>query len=1040
MALTKQEKIIIQNLEQRFSYLASKIDSSVEVEDLSALKVPTKLKERGRANVDAMKLATGYETPNLDAEQIKKIKLYTGWGGFRIVETAGKEKESVQYWIRQYNNETQQDIQVVDSDADISKGDIDKTSTTYEYYTPYWLTSEIARLIKPLESNFKKKDGKYIALETSAGVGRFLQPYSPSKFQFYAVEPSLFSYEILSRSYPQARTFQQYFEEFITSATGQDLIGQTSLVVSNPPYGTRDANMMLLDPSYQRITTLVPYFILRSMSLLHEDGIGVFLVTSGFMDSADNKKIRTELIKSNHLLGALRLPSTQIVPKKRGEGTTKKPAIFEGTQIIVDLIFMQRRKGELKAIPSADKSFVDGGYFTKNPKNVIGEYEQGYREELVIDKPLTKLPKITFKPMKKYAESAYKKFKEKGSKGTIIDIPKDTSRLTQDQRTAIKFGNLSSDYLSSLDTNKLYAKKIQDQIKQSLTNFLSVYKTQKDVNSLIKGLSKAGFDAESAKIKIGYESRDKITKKISVTITFNTQQKKDAIFVANALLDYRATMMHKPYMYTTLSQIEKYMGTRKSLPILDVLAVNEEQFGFLYQNNGEIEIYRGNEFFSGIVWGNYDGTKESIEDIKKIKTLDSKLQDKLLDIFNKQLQSLEESLNLINESYLVKFNKATPKDSWIPTDILYAFFHQVFYLNSYDARNINSGARKKYRLTPDWFTFFRDEENKELYLKVESSNLFMDRYDGKFLEAKKDWFYIQKSMMDADKIKIKDDLSGYRLEYAENAYKTSKNRIKMIFDEYQKEAFDEKGEFKPKGDNKRVQKLALATQNLYRAMRSAFILNDEYFTWTGNSYEEFEDIFIPVRSLKDGDLFDEQRVALGWMTGLKALFSPSWSASKENNNEHTKINADEDKDKARLRLDQKWMKLWSKWLKTQPQVVEKLTDIYNRIFRGYNAKELNGSPIKILGWNSDIVLRPYQNSAVRKLVDDRGGLLALDVGLGKTFSGIATIGLMKQQGRAKRPIIVVPKTLLFQWKKQINICFPDYVVEILGQSQRSTLR
>src|SRR5690606_21067489 len=57
----------------------------------------------------------------------------------------------------------------------------------------------------------------------------------------------------------------------------------------------------------------------------------------------------------------------------------------------------------------------------------------------------------------------------------------------------------------------------------------------------------------------------------------------------------------------------------------------------------------------------------------------------------------------------------------------------------------------------------------------------------------------------------------------------------------------------------------------------------------------------------------------------------------------------------------------------------------------------------------------YQNAAIRRASEEGRGIIGLDVGLGKTFSALALAAYNKQQGRAKRTCIVVPKAVLENW-------------------------
>ena len=89
-------------------------------------------------------------------------------------------------------------------------------------------------------------------------------------------------------------------------------------------------------------------------------------------------------------------------------------------------------------------------------------------------------------------------------------------------------------------------------------------------------------------------------------------------------------------------------------------------------------------------------------------------------------------------------------------------------------------------------------------------------------------------------------------------------------------------------------------------------------------------------------------------------------------------------------------------------------------------------PLKLARWGTEVVLKPHQVSAVRRMMALRRGGIYFDVGVGKTYTGIGILCAARQQGWAKRPIIVVPLSLAWQWHKHIKKALPDYRVAVIG--------
>lgn len=46
------------------------------------------------------------------------------------------------------------------------------------------------------------------------------------------------------------------------------------------------------------------------------------------------------------------------------------------------------------------------------------------------------------------------------------------------------------------------------------------------------------------------------------------------------------------------------------------------------------------------------------------------------------------------------------------------------------------------------------------------------------------------------------------------------------------------------------------------------------------------------------------------------------------------------------------------------------------------------------------------------------GLIAFDVGVGKTFTALASIALVRQEGRSGKPVFLVPAGMPRSWREQ----------------------
>ena len=102
------------------------------------------------------------------------------------------------------------------------------------------------------------------------------------------------------------------------------------------------------------------------------------------------------------------------------------------------------------------------------------------------------------------------------------------------------------------------------------------------------------------------------------------------------------------------------------------------------------------------------------------------------------------------------------------------------------------------------------------------------------------------------------------------------------------------------------------------------------------------------------------------------------------------------------------------WIR-QHDDIDSLVATYNDVFNDFVPMEYDGSDLQLDNVADWITPHDYQAAAVRRLSDEGRGILAFDVGLGKTLSALSLAQYNAQKGRAKRACIVVPKAVLENW-------------------------
>lgn len=131
-------------------------------------------------------------------------------------------------------------------------------------------------------------------------------------------------------------------------------------------------------------------------------------------------------------------------------------------------------------------------------------------------------------------------------------------------------------------------------------------------------------------------------------------------------------------------------------------------------------------------------------------------------------------------------------------------------------------------------------------------------------------------------------------------------------------------------------------------------------------------------------------------------------------------------------------KLFNRFLKDglDKENAEKLVADYNKQYCFVNP-DYKKIPVFVEGMcdhkgSKEFKLLDQQIKGVSFLANKGSGLLAYDVGVGKTAAGIVATVNQIQSGRAKKPLICVPKAVYKNWIKSIKQHFPNQEVVELG--------
>ena len=998
------DNIIIEALSHRFLSLQEGSEPASKPLNIDKVHVPFDLPKtinaRGKANIKAIQLLISKEPSQLTDAERDAIRQYTGWGGF----------SSVQEW----NDQITDPNWIITDDA-----------ITYEYYTPYELTYSIRDKILPIIQG-KTKDflpvpkwnGKYLALEGSAGIGRFVDPLYTEQFQWNTIEPAIQSATVLMALYPESRTNISTFDNW---AFKNDPIGIYSLVLGNPPYKNRGEEVMQ-DPSWSDYNRAEHYQLLRTLPMLNKGGLSVMVIPRATMSQRDkaNEKVREEMLKYAHLIGAVRLPTHSAINGKL------KSALFHNVATPIDVLFLQARGGKLKSVPASDTFIVDGDYFDRYPNHIMGVVNepntsvvvgghtfenkaegQFARTKIIMDGVFNGLIDFHMRPF----ESAIKEaFVEKIGEGKTSVKKKKAEKVVRAEEDTI----LDKEIIETMDAASQAAyhivPKIQDFIKNIELNTnvsrMEAHAIREGINVELQSFAEKYGNPRKKGMLSSLKDRDpfrynifisvfteqgnpiqEVSKPLALRFEYNGDIKDyGSIFTAW----YKHAQKYKQFPILTEKDLVK---VRKTLKIDDTksfekIAIELSSQGWCLNPSDNHDVYYilpQNRYYEGNLWPKHDALQDFISSDKASKN------QVLTEVYKKQLSQLVDPnpetqkslMDLATFPDLLNDRKILFDSPYVSEALLNKFFKSIYEPSS----NIVKGTGKL----------------RTARIKIDNNKYFIEAKVEDILTTFQDLLIKQYSFeLVRDEKLVKGKYGGVDI------LKDTFPSIYQKIEPYIKDSIWEDGTITDMGAI--FKRIAVSK----RIIDNPYVLIDN-------------DDLRPKASF-DSILPSKQQLFFGMLIKDGKIFKATID---------TKLYKNENSYGAKVRIRRDFEDSFLDFLGNVEQkgYWDSLTDAYNRMFRGYiEPNYLQGEDIILNGWQG-LSLRPYQSEAVRKMAYQKQGLLAFDVGLGKTLTGIATIALAKQQGWCQRPLIVVPNSILFKWKSDILKVLPDWKIVTIGANQ-----
>ena len=135
----------------------------------------------------------------------------------------------------------------------------------------------------------------------------------------------------------------------------------------------------------------------------------------------------------------------------------------------------------------------------------------------------------------------------------------------------------------------------------------------------------------------------------------------------------------------------------------------------------------------------------------------------------------------------------------------------------------------------------------------------------------------------------------------------------------------------------------------------------------------------------------------------------------------------------RIAADRKLDAQYADFVRRHPDAA-KIEDRYNRAYRGYIERVYSSEAVPLLRMPAEqrARIRPHAWAAVRRAAERRGGIMGLDVGLGKTASLLLTLALLRQRGLVRRAVIAVPNSVGPNWLEEVAMWLPDFRAVLVG--------
>lgn len=900
------------------------------------------------------------------------------------------------------------------------------------FYTPDNLIEKVWELVDAYAPDAKT------VLEPSSGVGKFANNRPNNKFTMHELDET--SARINKILHPEADVIQGAFQkQFLDDGERFLKIGyeqsKHDVVIGNPPYGKYNDKYKGLGEG-REFDRYEEYFIARGLDALKDEkSVLAFVVPSGFLSTADDRQKKV-IASKGEILDAYRLP----------EGT------FSTTEVGTDILIMRKKENLDDRENISSELLSDGEWFKNHPEKILGEVKThtnrfGKKEEYVavheglsIQDELNKID--SFVDEIKKANQTEKKEAEKSFETQLDEYNKkywgpvepgdtryDISPVTEERLSEIK--NLSkelSEYFENgvrPENDRFVIGKTPRVLQETgseytdVTVSVSVVKKAVETHGLsekeiLNALTRLAtpilvFDSDKNATENKVESKlvltdvfkDENPVALAVNVNDSVQKQENGhrkqIEVQNIRSIHDRTVVAKNGVDLirkwTDDGLCRYVDDKK---ITDWSTIARVQFPIevLQSDNSNILTRTSlvNSVFSEQMLSPLN-ENEKLEPEKQNSTSPKDRKERLNIVKSKgEVMSAEEFSHLYGRNFDEREFPIWKATDWQGNiDLSKLSGYDVQYLSEsgkYVEKNFGEWTHKELFTSGDIYA--KIQEQRELYVKSDGNRIFADNI--KLLES------AMKSPLEIEKIHfgVKTALAEtFTVEHID----AEGNKVNLNL----QESFILWAQNAKLADRKWRGDIDFATANISREE-----LGEELTFYDIVNYIDGKPVKAePVRGWRTYDMSEEEKAA-------------------------EKAERRKEADLKRQTRSDTANRLFDRYLHEGLSESDKkrLSAEYNRRFNSYVAPDYSKLPLFVDGMSaykgdSKFKLYDQQIKGISFLCNKGNGILAYDVGVGKTAAGIVATVNQIQTGRSSRPLIVVPNQVYPKWYTDIRQLFPN---------------